>query len=53
MWLAEVLSGMRGEEVQLRNDPATLWCCDPHTRVWYMIKLSVSCYLSILGTVPT
>jgi hypothetical protein len=33
MWLAEVLGHMRGEEVQLKDNPATVWSCDPHTKV--------------------
>ncbi|KAE9389204.1 cysteine proteinase [Gymnopus androsaceus JB14] len=33
MWLSEVLGRIRGEEVQLMNDSATEWQCDPHVEV--------------------
>ena len=33
MWLAEVIGHMKGEIVQLKNNPQTEWVCDPHTKV--------------------
>ncbi|KIK50215.1 hypothetical protein GYMLUDRAFT_253165 [Collybiopsis luxurians FD-317 M1] len=33
MWLTEVLSRLRGETVELSNNPFTAWRCDPHTEV--------------------
>ena len=33
MWLTEVLGRMRGEVVQLHDNPATPWQCDPHVKV--------------------
>lgn len=38
MWLAEVLGRMRGEKVQLQNNPATTWRCDPHAIVRYLTE---------------
>lgn len=46
MWLAEVLGSMRGEEVKLKDDLATLWRCDPHTRVCHVAWFPLSADLN-------
>ena len=33
MWVTEVLSRVRGEEVQLQNKLGSGWVCDPHFEV--------------------
>lgn len=40
MWLAEVLSCMRGEPLQLKNNPNTEWCFDPHAIVSCLVVCS-------------
>lgn len=38
MWLSEVLGRIRGEEVQLMNDSATEWQCNPHVEVCFLLS---------------
>ena len=53
MWLAEVFGRMRGEEVQLQNNPATEWQCDPHMEVSSLCRMIFTHDIGlILGPVP-
>ncbi|KAF5358890.1 hypothetical protein D9757_014503 [Collybiopsis confluens] len=38
MWLAEFLGRMKGQDVQLRDNPSSEWCFDPHAKVPFQLN---------------